>query len=206
MAEPIFVKSITGLYDERSEAITKNIRDRRFCWHHKFVNANLHWAKPPRPDEKHCGWYVDLSSPGEPNFNTEWGKGYGAIRYCIRCKHIDCIHLWDISQSKNYCIGEKFYYTSYVIETCRICRRRILLFACGVYKPSDRAWQIINEEHKKLLGKDFDSLYYGSGYSAELPVHVSEVLDSLGEDAAREAVRQAFINEDISYLARKEGE
>lgn len=79
-------------WDEQAEAVTMNIRDRKTCFSHDWVNGSLHFEVG---ELGHGGAYISLESDAKPNFNPEWGRSYGGIRYCRKCKQIDCIHLWE---------------------------------------------------------------------------------------------------------------
>jgi hypothetical protein len=197
------VKSIEGLYDEVSKAVLMQVNNRKRCFSHSFINASLHWESPHTA--KDDSYYsIDLQSRKIHEFDCEWGFGYGAIRYCEKCKYISCIHLWDKAKFVVYQIDAgPFYHDEWYVETCRICGRRIRTGGCGVSKPSDEGWRILMDEHKALTGSEFKTGSFGSGYSCELPVHLSEVFASAGEAAARQAARAAFQSGDISYLMRR---
>jgi hypothetical protein len=75
-------------WDERSIAVTHNIARRDLCLTHKWINASLYFGKgnihisiEERHDDEH--------------FGKKWGTGYGGIRFCEKCKLIDCIHFWE---------------------------------------------------------------------------------------------------------------
>jgi hypothetical protein len=200
MSERVVVQSIDGLYDEEAEAIVRRIDERKFCFKHKFVNASLAWASKTYPN---CPYFfIDIENRADqPGFCFPWGVGYGGIRYCKRCKLIDCIHVWDKAKSVVYAIvSSPFYETCSVVETCRACGRRVLTNGWGSCKPSVDSARIITEEYQKLKGVEYDASRFGSGWSLEFPVHISEVLASQGEEAAREEARTAFRIGDISYL------
>ena len=78
-------------WDEESAATLYNITDVKYCLFHNFVNASLHFGKTTEEGE----YSISLQADRKPNFNPEWGTGYGGIRFCTRCKKIDCIHLWE---------------------------------------------------------------------------------------------------------------
>ena len=202
------VKSIRGLYDEKSKAVTMHISKRQRCFRHSFINGSLYWESPHEENADsyfHISVECPVSQKENPPYIVEWGTGYGGIRYCEKCKLIDCIHLWDEAKFVVYQIDNgPYHHDEYYVETCRVCGRRIRTGGCSVNKPSDVGWRIMAEECKRVTGQEFSQDRYGSGFSCELPVHVSDICAASGEDAARDAARRAFRAGDISYLMRRE--
>jgi len=43
ISEKVVVVSIDNLYDEKAEAVSMKINDRRMCTKHNFINASLRW-------------------------------------------------------------------------------------------------------------------------------------------------------------------
>lgn len=187
--ERVVVSSFDGLFDEEAKAILHNIADRRLCVGrfgrlvpHTWINGSLRFEKR--------GIYLNLQSPGEENYHPEWGKGYGGIRYCERCKEIDCIHLWD--RTTTYAIEHgKYYATERIVSHCRVCDRRIARGGSGVCRPSPEAQRLIAEIAQER-GEPLVYGNYGSAYFCELPVAVSEVIDAHGVEAARRYVQGQF--------------
>lgn len=188
-AEPEYteVKDYEGLWDEDSEAKTYHINRRSLCLKHDFVNASLHWeGQEIVKDGAVGGWYVSLE--GE-----HWGKGYGAIRLCRKCKHIDCIHAWE--ETKTYRLyHHKYFYTAIVVSKCKICGRRIRTGGCGCYQGTKEAVEMISR-----IAKEFGYLYkgnptqdgFGSNYYTVLPAETARRMDESKENAER-YVRETF--------------
>lgn len=188
----ILVSSVNGLYDEKTEAVIMNISDRKRCWKlHDFINASLCWEKKIS-EKKHFSIWIE--SP-KTELLSGWGQGCGGIRYCRKCKLIDCIHLWE-EPRKAYEVEEgKYYSVGYSIDTCRVCNRRILRSSWGSCNPNMKALEIISKAASEI-GKNVQN--YPSGWHVELPVYISEILDSQGEEAAMQAARQAFSGSALS--------
>lgn len=122
-----FVESIDGLYDEIAEARLMDINKRKFCIRHKWINASLRWEK--QLDEG----FTSINFESEKGmFNREWGKGYGGIRFCSKCKRIDCIHRFKKEDTIEYRIGNMEDYDAFYVEKCEICGRKILTGSCQV--------------------------------------------------------------------------
>lgn len=189
----IVVSSIDGLYDEKAEAILSHINDRKKCvWKHDLVNASLYWGS--KKDDKGSYFSINLESP-KSQFSCAWGMGYGGIRYCKRCKLIDCIHLWEEELEKVYEIEKgKYYSEGYSIKTCRVCERRILCSSWGSAQPSRRAFELLSQAAHEL-GKDLNK--YPSGWHVELPIYISEMIDSQGEAVAMDCARRAFMDTEL---------
>lgn len=174
----IITDNIEKYYDEESEAVLMNINNRKFCLKHKFINASLQWERN--------NYSIRLESKARKNFNPEWGTGYGGIRYCKRCKCIDCIHIFE--PTKTYCIEtNEFSGANFIISRCKICKRRILRGVYGYTGSLIESHKLINDvfqEHgmKSPLSKESE---YGSGYFIELPLNVSRLLRDCDENAAR---------------------
>ena len=175
----LMTDDIKNHYDENSEAVLMNINDRKFCFKHEFINASLYWES--KHDEKNSYCSIHFESKARENFNPEWGTGYGGIRYCKKCKHIDCIHVFE--DSKTYKVEtDEFSGSDYVVDYCGICKRRILRSAGGYSNPSKEAFELA---HQVLKEHNIEMYNCGSGYFIELPIHVSRVLRDYGEDAAK---------------------
>lgn len=193
MTSTIKVSTIDGLYDEKSEALTCNVSGRRDAWRclvspHKWVNASLHFERENFSINLKC-------TKSDP---PAWGESYGGIRFCRRCKLIDCIHLW--GEEKHYEVESgKFYSTHHEVATCRICLKRILRGGWGQPKPDPEAWEVMNQVCKELgkapVRADGG---YGSGWICELPVAISQILDEQGRDSALDYARTIFRSGDCS--------
>jgi len=125
-APPIEVQSWGGLFDERSEAINCDINDRTTGPHKcEFVNASLRWeSEHHRREGVWSGWNLGAD---ESDFHPQWGaSGHGTIRFCRKCKHIDCLHVWEKSTKYAGPFAEDRSRIVSVISTCKICRRRII--------------------------------------------------------------------------------
>lgn len=99
-------------YDDISHPHLHNISERKFCFgKHKWKNAYLAWMKGDR-------WQVDIPS-----------SKHNLIRFCIRCKLIDCIHYF--GKNKDYKVyevrnGDKTGFI--VVRKCKICGLRICVW------------------------------------------------------------------------------
>ena len=176
-ADIVTIKSVEGLYDEKSEAVIYNINQRKLCLNHDFVNASLQWE---RRDAENW-WSVSFDDIGE--------KGYGAFRFCKKCKHIDCVHLW--SETIEYEIKTDAYYAVHkVISKCKRCGLRINHGGSGYCTPSTEAQELIDAEFAALGKKPRTNQNYPSGWFIDLPINVSRLLDAGGIDAARKYIRQ----------------
>lgn len=194
-----FVDSLDSYYDERAKALIMNINTRGLCvLRHKWINASLYWSKKLEPGiEAH----VDISSPKDV-LQREWGKGYGGIRYCRRCKKIDCIH--NFKESKVYCIGDGISHISYSVSLCCLCDRRILISSCLVYRPTDEAHKLIALVAKRmsiLWTGDPQTNGWGSMWYCEFPVEVSRLLIR-SPDTAEQYVEAAFAAHDLSIIKK----
>jgi len=189
------VDTIESLYDERAEAVTMQINRKCFCIKHEFINASLRWEKQildTRDHEKESGrlYSVSLESPERPNFNYEWGTGYGGIRFCKRCKFIDCIHCFK-GEIEYHIIQDDFYYSAHVVARCEICERKILRQGWGQYDSDPKAWDIINRVAKELNAPPFGDPrmgQYGSNFYTIFPAEASRRL-KVSEEACERYVR-----------------
>lgn len=188
MSDKIEVLTFDGLYDEKSEAVLHNILNRKRCWNHNFINGSLHFEKSV--DEK-TYYSITLESVAS-TFNPEWGTGYGGIRYCTKCKIIDCIHMWSTTETYIKRLSD-FCYDSLSVSSCRICNRRISRGSCRVNEPSSAAWGLITGVASEM-GRPAPGINsgYGSAWMCEFPVQVSQILKQSGELAAKEFVRETF--------------
>lgn len=182
----IEVASLEGLFDEKAEALLMNIRDRRLCVKHNWVNASLCWEKDNRS--------ISLENTS-PQFPPAWGGGYGGIRYCRKCKEIDCIHYWD--EEYVYVIKHNSYVAdTYSVAHCKFCQRRILRSSSRSYSPNSKAFDIIDQAAIALgrpsISSQFPAGHYGSGFYCELPAAVSLIIDRDGVEAARAYALQVF--------------
>lgn len=120
-------------YDERSYSHLHNIGERKNCWtsfwkkdpEHNWKNAYLQWR---RYDAKKVEWTVDIPSDRDR-----------LIRFCVRCKLIDCIHYWKEKDYKVYEVrhGKR---TGYIVVCkCEICGLRICICDCSsfMYRSPD---------------------------------------------------------------------
>jgi hypothetical protein len=178
-------------YDEKAEAITCNINQRKFCLTHDFVNASLHWQ------DKSDRYSLQMEAPARDGFNYEWGMGYGGIRYCRTCKLLDCIH--NFSETMEYRkIIDEFEYIGYNVAKCRICDRRILRSSWGSSSTSPEAYEIIARIAKEMgepWGGDYHTMPYGSNYYIVLPRETARFLKRSvngAEDYVRQGFRQGY--------------
>lgn len=191
----IIVDSSDGLYDEKAEAVIYNISDRQACWwrRHAFVNASPQWEAIR---------YTDHALVSVPLEGLGAGGGYGGIRFCRRCKLIDCIHRWS-SEVTYRVMRTEFNLTGYVVGTCERCGRRVLLNSFGCSNPDPRAVALIDEVASELgkprVSRRTEEMTlpgygngYGSGYVIEFPAQVSQVLKLHGEPEARAYVEEIF--------------
>lgn len=194
------VKTIEGFYDEKAEALSVNIAKRRLCLKHDWVNASLHWSKQVEiktEGEKSSGscYHISIESLARENFNSEWGIGYGGIRFCKNCKQIDCIHLWE--WQKEYWVREnEFCHDSSIIAKCKICERRILKSGVRLYSSSPEAYNLIQRVVKEL-NIPYDnpvSSSYGSNFYTLLPMRTAYILKTATEAEAEGYVRSVFIS------------
>jgi len=185
------VESIDGLFDEESAAITRNIRDKKFCIKHKLVNASLYWADTPN---RH------VSVEGK-----DWGS---IIRYCVNCKWLDCLHHW--GEEITYRIySHKFYYSAWFIKTCKFCEKRIKTGGCGVHDSTVEAFELIAEVAKSY-NKEWTGdpappaegckmeptkrCGYGSNWYTILPSTTSRILADEGREMAKLYVQGVFMS------------
>lgn len=132
-----YVKSIDGLYDEQDDKIIMHINNRSFCWTHKWVNAELEWRKRLGERREVCiGW-----ESHKPFVKFSFHRYL--IRFCRRCKRIDCIHSFDAGQE--YRIGTEMCYLGYHIVTCQFCGKRILLNSWSVIKGQNEKGEPIKQ-------------------------------------------------------------
>ena len=86
------------IWDEEAKCQTYNINDKSICLiKHDFVNASLHWSKVL---EKGVKAHISLENRVAGPFTPQWGDR-GGIRFCTRCKFIDCIHNWEPETPKD---------------------------------------------------------------------------------------------------------
>lgn len=92
-------------WDEEAIAENHNIRNKRFCFKHDWINASLRFEiTTPKTSTNESGcYYISLECWGHetPFPVSGWGFGYGGIRFCKNCKDIDCIHLWEPEEPKD---------------------------------------------------------------------------------------------------------
>ena len=172
------VKSMNGLYDEEAVALTTNIAARRThpFTPHEWINASLHFERN--------SYNLSIENRTPPKgFGPAWGTAYGGIRYCKKCKQIDCIHLWGEETSYEVKQGE-WYSVHYHVAACKICSCRVLRGSFGESKPSVAAQQLIAQTLEDLRLSELTRGRYGSGWVCELPVVVSQILATQGESAA----------------------
>lgn len=192
----IVVNTIEGLYDERADAVTMNISNRKFCIKHNFINGSLHWEKEvleSRDKEKGRGslYHISLEADAKENFNRDWGKGYGGIRFCRYCKLIDCIHQFtDVEYRVN---KDEFEYTSHIIGTCAICKRLILKGGCTHFESTPESWALIMKVTKEMGidFKDYGNSGYGSNYYTILPANTAREM-KISIERAETYIRNVF--------------
>lgn len=188
--EPIIVSALEGLFDEEAEAAIYEINDRRLCLRHSWVNASLQWQTETTAEGKF--WAVTFRG-GEWCNEPAWGQGHGGIRFCKRCKRIDCIHLFEESTYK--IPVDAYVWGEYVIGVCRRCHRRILLAGWQVVSHSEKDIALIQEIANEL-GASWSvhplSFAYGSYYYTDFPVAVARLLDTGEGERARRFIRETF--------------
>ncbi len=182
----VFVQTIEGFYDEKAKAELHNINKRKYCFGHEFINASLHWTSGKLDDRG----YYDITIEerhDDPHFGNAWGIGYGGIRFCLKCKKIDCIHIWGEKKVYKQQVNP-YYLIGYIVDSCKICGRRILRQSWGDYtKVKKEAIELIAEVAKEY-GTSIDRC--GSGFSIELPMQVSLIMDQGGD--ARVYIQNIF--------------
>ena len=178
------IQTIEGLYDEKAEAVNNRINNRHLCFKHKWINAYLRWQE--RADGMSY-WCIDFNHPGEKNT---------LIRYCSRCKKIDCMHRFN--KIKTYIKEiDEFYHIEYSVGFCGCCKKRILLHSCGCCHPSETAVRLIEEVAEEL---NIDFLNCGSSYQIELPLEVSRKFAYMPFKDIKEFVKQQFLGRKLTFL------
>lgn len=187
MAEYQTVISLDGLFDETKEASVYDINERKWCWRvHDWINAHLQWK-----------WHVK-------NRGAEYGVELGndkngvwpILRFCRRCKLIDCPHLFKDRIMYRIDCGD-FAYTTHLVEHCYRCNCRILIGGSMVCEPDPEA-SIVIAEAAVLVGTVFPGNGWGSGWHCEFPVAVSSILKYQGRDAAIQYAAGMFRRGDCS--------
>lgn len=77
-------------WDEEAISESHNISNRKICLSHDWINATL------RFERKTSNGFMSVSIEerhDDEHFGRRWG-GVGGIRFCQKCKLIDCIHFW----------------------------------------------------------------------------------------------------------------
>ena len=195
MDDIIIVSSFDGLYDEKAEAVVMDINHRKVCIRHAFINGSLRWDG--KKDQEGSFASVSFESPGTV-IHQEWGQGYGGIRYCKRCKFIDCIHFWE--KTGTYEIKHTdFYSTKATVAFCSHCRRKVLLGSSGDCHPGMQALALIHEVVQDLGKPPIQPGNYGSYWLCEWPCQVAEVLQRDGAEQAKEFIR-ASLGKDGSII------
>lgn len=200
------VPSINGLYDEKSEAVVMYMNDKKFCLKHDFINASLIWNKKTINDRM---VEIPLESEEKKGFYPAWGNGYGGIRYCKKCKKIDCIHIWDNHNTYYIPIHSNFYGIEYYVSHCEICDKRILRSSCCVCTPNIDANILIQNVYHEVTGKSFNAFNFGSGFSIELPTYISMLLEDGKQDQAKRYLYGLFtsnspLSREIMSITKKE--
>jgi len=121
------------------------------------------------------------------------GTGYGGIRYCKKCKHIDCIHVFEPTITYKVETDE-FSGSQYTVSKCKICNKRILREHSGYSYPSKEAYDLVDKIFKE---HSVNMTNCGSGYMIELPLHVSRLLRDRGEETARRYIECIISNGEI---------
>jgi len=188
------ISNTDGLWAEKAEARTYDINTRSLCLKHDFTNASLHWGKIVSEDRegKIAEWHMALA--GE-----KWGGGYGGIRFCKRCRHIDCIHSWEDTWTFRL-YHHKYFYTEYHVSRCKICQTNILISGCGCYQGTKEASDLIGQ-----IAKEFGYLYrgdptrdrFGSYFYTHLPAETARRMDESMPDA-EQYVREVFRKGEIA--------
>ena len=177
------VKEIRDLYDEQAMAETLHINNRKICFVHEFINASLYWSGVCVGSDSKVS--VALEATGQKGVVRRWGEGYGAIRFCRHCKHIDCIH--DFTDKTYHVVKDEFEKMVYVVRVCSICQRRILATGCQNFAPSqdahDMLVQVMQEYGYSNYGNHPGSSF-GSDFYTLLPVNISRAIRDKGKDAA----------------------
>ena len=168
-------------YDEKSEALSCNINNRKSCWlrEHDWINASLRAEFGPMKPGSMWSWDIE---------NRKSVDGCGGVRFCRRCKKIYCMHYFTEEDTVTYIYNESaFYHTEALVRKCRSCGIRVHCGSCGVNTPSQEALDLIY----KTIGPDRLG-GCGSGFHVKLPVQVSEILQTHGEPEALAAINHAL--------------
>ena len=164
-------------FDEESEALTCNIGDRKLCLKHDYVNASLHYQKNGR-------YHFDI-------FRNN-GNG-GSVRYCKRCKKIDCVHIFD--KTIQYEARYRYYKTVNVVAHCSSCDKWIHTNGwtshggegCEGNAAREKVLDIIGQEiSKHSFPKDY--IGFGSGFWCEGVDNLAFSYEQYGEDATRKEI------------------
>jgi hypothetical protein len=205
----IIITSIDGLYDEKNTAELHSINNRKahnFLYReHKWVNASLEWR-----NQEYDAWHNDRRPRSEqidnPSAGTMWAfdlfSDRRCIRFCLRCKQIDCPHLFKESQEYERQFTP-YSGQQWLVSTCDICKRRILMGSNGYSRPSNAAFKLMDRVARDL-GRNPPGINsgYGSGWFIELPACISQVIDAQGEAEAERLVRLAYEKGDSSVVTR----
>ena len=185
---------IESFYDEKSDAVTAHINNRKKCWGHKFVNASLYWEQKTK--EMHGRTHVSFENRLTTEMGNEWGTGHAPIRYCMTCKYISCIHFFEEKDEQEYRIPiHSYLYDQIFIEKCRVCGLRIYTFGGRVHNSTKEAHELIAKVAKDC-GKPWTGDYatggYGSNWYTELPSTTAQLLKG-DRMIAEQYVRDCFI-------------
>ena len=77
--------------------VTENRR--QYCTHHEFVHGGL----------------VSAKGVAYPQINRD--KPYGAFAFCLHCKLIECIHVWNKNEERIYSIERSDQVSEFLIDT-----------------------------------------------------------------------------------------
>lgn len=132
------VKTFDGLWDEKAEALSCNINKRVFCWKHNWINASLRWGGTLD------NYHVEICE-----VRGKDSTGYGTIRFCKKCKLIDCMHWWK-TETTYEIDWNKYYSETTTVKLCSRCNLRINTGGGGQCHPSEEASKLISEVMKEL--------------------------------------------------------
>lgn len=194
MKETIKVSTFSGLFDETHLAMQYDISDRKFCLKHVFINALLKFEKG-----NYCVdiWQRHTLDDCWTNYGLrEWGAPYGGIRFCKKCKLIDCIHRWD-SKTLYEAPDQPFVVEIKEVGFCGVCLKRVEINGYRSWKPLDVVYELIKKIAPEY-GFEYDSdKLSGSWWFLEFPQQASIFYERSPESS------EAYIRENLEN--RKNG-
>lgn len=180
----VSVASMDGLFDRDVEHLLHSINHREKCWFnsHDWTDSYLHWRGPISPSDARYDKFGDaIGFAGRSGFGDP-------LRFCKRCKVIDCRHYIPDEPAKYRVPRSAYRYLLYSVATCVRCGVRLRTCQGALNEPSEVAVRIVEEMAAELK---FDLNNCPSGFVIELPVQASFIAER-SEEEAREHVRQAL--------------